>query len=105
MKNRPRKSPGPARAGTDGNEIVARWDGMNLMERLELIMDHASLLLARGLIAPSEIALVEAMPESAREYIVYREDQPMFTSINLKKEIDAQLNRDKLEAALEAVFK
>jgi len=97
MKNAPRKSP--------GNKIVARWDGMNLMERLKLIMDHASLLLASGLIAPNEIALVEAMPESAIEYIVHREDQPMFTSINIKKEIAAQLHRNKLETALKAVFK
>jgi len=96
MKSGPRKS--------SGGEIVAKWDGMDFMERFKLIMDHASLLLARGLIAPSEIALVEAMPESAREYILSREDHPIFTSIDLKQEVNAQVHRDRLEAALRAVF-
>ena len=97
MKNGPRKSP--------GNNNVDRWDGMNLMERLNLIMDHTELFISHWLITQSEIAMVSTMPESAKEYIVCREDQPMFTSIHLKKEVAAQNHRDKLEAALEAVFK
>ena len=96
MKELPRKSP--------GEEFVARWDGMDFMERLRLIMDYADHFWEHGLIAWSEIAMVNAMPESAREYVLTREDQPWFTSIHLKKEVDAQLNRDKLKAALEAVF-
>ncbi len=83
---------------------VDRWDGMDFMERLKMIMDHASLLLAQGLIEPREIALVEAMSESAQEYIVCREDHPIFTGIHLKKEVAAQLHRDKFETALKAVF-
>jgi len=97
MKNKPRQS--------SGKDITDQWDGMTFMERLKIIMDHASLLLAQGLIEPREIALAEAMSESAQEYIVGREDHPIFTGIHLKKEVAAQLHRDKFEAALEAVFK
>lgn len=97
MKSRPRKSP--------GTEIVDRWNGMSFMERLKLIMAHTELFWSHRLITPSEISMVDAMAESAKEYVLTREDQPWFTSIHLKKEVDAQLNRDKLKAALEAVFK
>lgn len=93
----PRKSP--------GSEIVARWDGRNLIERVDLIMKYPDQFREHGLVASSEIDLVNAMDESELKYIVDREEQPLFTSIHLKKEVAAQLHRDKLKAALEAVFK
>jgi len=96
MKSEPRKS--------SGEEIVAKWDGMTIMERLKLIMDHSDLFLDRRLITGSEISMVDAMPESAREYIVDREEQPLFTSLHLKETVAAQQHRDKLKAALQAVF-
>ncbi|MBN2306358.1 hypothetical protein JXD20_00020 [Candidatus Peregrinibacteria bacterium] len=97
MKETPRTS--------SGNKIAAKWDGMDFMERLKLIMNFADKFLEYGLIARSELALVTGMPESDWEYIVGREDQPLFTSIHLKKEVAAQLHREKLKAALWAVFK
>ena len=93
----PRKSP--------GTELAAHWDGMDFMERLKFIMDHIDIFWSLRLVTRSEIAMVDAMHESNREYIVEREDQPLFTSINLKEEVAAQSHRDKLKAALEAVFK
>ncbi len=96
MKNKPRKSP--------GTKIVDRWDGMTFMERLKLIMNYADQFKEHGLIAWNEIAMVDAMAESAKEYVLTREDQPWFTNIHLKKEVAAQVHRDKMKAALEAVF-
>ncbi|MBU1685245.1 hypothetical protein KJ662_03245 [Patescibacteria group bacterium] len=97
MKELPRKSP--------GDKNVAKWDDMDFMERLNLIMNHADIFRSLRLITPSEIAMVDAMHESAREYIVEREDQPLFTSIHLKKTVATQIHRNKLKAALRAVFK
>ena len=96
MKETPRTSP--------GDTIAATWDGMDFMERLKLILDFPDNFLKYGLIAKSELALATGMPESAWEYIVDREDQPIFTSIHLKKEVAAQVHRNRLEAALGAVF-
>lgn len=87
-----------------GKTIAARWDGMDFMARLNLIMDHRDVFSANYLISPSELDIVDAMHESAREYIVEREDQPIFTSLNLKQTFAAQIHRDHLKAALEAVF-
>lgn len=96
MKSVPRKS--------SGEDIAARWDGMDFMERLNLVMDHPDLFLVYRLVAESELAAVDAMPDSALEYIVEREDQPLFTSLHLKQTVAAQQHRDKLKAALKAVF-
>lgn len=90
-----------------GKDIAAKWDGMDFMERLSLIMQNENLFWIMKLISRSEIEMVHSMHESAREYIVEREDHPIFTSIDLKKSVDAQttqLHRDKLKAALKAVF-
>jgi hypothetical protein len=96
LKNEPRTP--------SGEDITAQWDGMDFMKRLKLIMDHADLFHKQGLVANSEIDAVNAMHESDREYIVEREDQPIFTSLHLKETVAAQQHRDKLEAALKAVF-
>jgi len=87
-----------------GKEIAIRWDGMDFMARLNLIMEYRGIFLEHHLISPSELDVVDAMHESAREYILLREDQPIFTSLNLKQSLAAQIHRDKLKAALEAVF-
>ena len=105
MKKIPRTSSGPARAGTDGKEIVAQWDGMSFMDRLNLVKENYELFWALELVTRDEVAMLLAMPESAHEYIVSREEHPIFTSLDLKKDIEAQIHRAKLEAALGAVFK
>lgn len=96
MKSKPRQS--------SGHEIVAKWDGMSFMERLDLVMSHADLFWSLRLISGSEIVAVDAMHESDREYIMEREEQPLFTSLHLKNTVAAQQHRDKLKAALRAVF-
>ncbi len=84
--------------------LVALWDGRDFLGRLKLIMDYKDLFWSLGLVTTQELAKAMTMKESAQEYVLAREDQPFFTSINLKKELKAQENRDKLEAALRAVF-
>lgn len=96
MKKAPRTS--------SGMKIADRWNGMSLMQRVQLIQDNVDLFWDLRLVTRSEIEMLLSMPESAQEYIVDREDHPIFTSIDLKKDIEAQIHRDKLEAALRAVF-
>lgn len=96
MRETPRTSP--------GDKIVAKWDGMNFMERLNLIMANENLFWVMRLITRSEIARLHHMRESAREYVAEREDHPFFASLELKQTVEAQAHRDKLKAALQAVF-
>jgi hypothetical protein len=96
MKETPRTSP--------GDNIAAIWDGMNFAERLQFIMTNENLFWIMRLITRSEIARLHQMRESAREYVVEREDHPFFASLELKKDLAAQTHRDKLKAALCAVF-
>ena len=84
--------------------MASQWDGRDFLGRLKMIMDNRDLFWSLGLIAESEIELVMGMPESAIEYIIEREDQPFFTSINLKQDLEVQNHRDKLNSALRAVF-
>jgi hypothetical protein len=87
-----------------GKEIASQWDGRDFLSRLKMIMDNRDLFWSLGLVAESEIELVASLPESAIEYIVSREEQPFFTSINLKQDLESQIHREKLKAALGAVF-
>ena len=96
MKETPRTS--------SGDNIAAIWDGMNFAERLRLVMDNENLFWVMRLITRSEIAQLRQMHESNREYVVGREDHPFFASLELKKDLAAQAHRDKLKAALCAVF-
>jgi len=90
---------------SSGEETVARWDGMSFMDRLNLIRDNFEMFWSLELVTRDEIKMLLAMPESAHEYIVDREDHPIFTSIDIKQNVEAQNHRDKFEAALQAVFK
>jgi hypothetical protein len=87
-----------------GKEIVTHWDGRDFFGRLQMVLDNRQLFWSLGLITTSELEMVTAMSESAREYVIDREDQPFFESIHLKKDIETQNHRDKLESALRAVF-
>lgn len=100
MNEAPRTSP--------GDELVDQWDGRDYLGRLHLIMENENHFWMMRLITRSEIARVHQMHESAREYVAAREDQPFFTSLNIKKTLAEQItkrHRDKLKAALWAVFK
>ena len=98
----PEQISGAPAAPQDGH--FKRWDKMNPWERFLLIKEHPSSFLSRGLITYAELDRVMNMHESGLEYVVDREDQPFFTSIDLKRELAVQIHREKLEAALKAVF-
>jgi len=92
-----KKSPGVS-------DIVAKWDDRNSLSRLQLIMDNFELFKVMQLITQNEIEWLMKISESEREYIVNREDNPIFTRLNLKATLATQLHRRKLKVALEAVF-
>ena len=93
------------RPGTPTAEkIVVQWDGRDLLGRLQLILDNRDLFWSLGLVTLGELAVAQSMSESALEYVLEREDQPIFESIHLKEDLEVQNHREKLEAALRAVF-
>jgi hypothetical protein len=96
MKTRPDKS--------TAEKIAAQWDGRDFLSRLKIILNNRELFCSLGLVTLSELTVASSMPESAIEYILSREDQPIFTSINIKKDVETQNHREKLKAALRAVF-
>ena len=80
------------------------WDDLGTLERLKLILQHADLFLSLRLITQSELDMINEMHESEWEYILDREDQPLLTSIHLKKNLEEQYHRYYLESALESIF-
>jgi len=96
MKNRLNKS--------TAEEIVTQWDGRDFAGRLQMVLDDRELFWSLGLVTLGELAVAQSMSESALEYVLDREEQPIFESIHLKKDVETQNHREKLEAALRAVF-
>jgi hypothetical protein len=85
-------------------KIVTRWDGRDFLGRLQMILDNRDIFWSLGLVTLGELAMASSMSESALEYILKREEQPIFTSINIKENVEMQHHREKLETALRAVF-
>jgi len=83
-----------------GEKRIAFWDGCDSLERLELILKNHQVFRSFGLVSDSEIQLAQSLPLSAREYIVKREDQPIFTTLALKQEMQNQRCCNRLKAAL-----
>jgi len=96
MKNRPMTSKGPS--------IKGHWDDLTVIERLNLILDNADHFLYPGLITRGELQMAMETSEGGWEYIIDREEQPLFTKINLKADVNTQELRDELKTALNAVF-
>ena len=98
MKGHPHTSAGQP-------NVVKEWDGRDFLGRLQLVKDNMELFWDLGLITRSEIEWVMSMRESEVEYIAEREETPrFFTSLDLNKTLETQIHRNKLEAALSAVF-
>ena len=74
------------------------------MDRLKLIKENRDLFRSLHLVTDSELDMVDHMSESALEYVLEREDTPIFTSINLKKDVTEQSHFEKLLTALSVVF-
>ena len=69
-----------------------------------MILKHPDYFLSMGLVTPKELEEVEMTSETEWEYIIDREEQPLFQNINIKKETRAQVLRSQFKAALRAVF-
>jgi len=96
MKHRPATSMGPS--------IESHWNDLGTLERVKLILQYTDHFLSLGLVTQEEIEEVAMTSESEWEYIIDREEQPLFQNINIKKEIGTQMLRDQLKAALAAAF-
>ncbi len=87
-----------------GLSINGHWDDLTVPERLKMILSNADHFLCQGLITRGELQMGMETSEGGREYIIEREEQPLFTKINLKSTVSTQELRDELKAALSAVF-
>jgi len=97
MKNRPCTSVGTSK-------IESHWNDLGTLERVKLILQYTDHFLSLGLVTPQEVEEVAMTSESEWEYIIDREEQPLFQNINIKKEIRMQTLRDQMKAALRAAF-
>ena len=84
--------------------IQAHWDELSSLGRLQLILEYAELFLALRLITESELSIVRKMSPVEWEYILLREEHPIFTSLDLNQISEEQHYHYKLIAALRAVF-
>jgi len=80
------------------------WDVKTPTERLGFILDHEELLWALELITQAELKVVHATSVSNRNYVIQREIQPFFASINLREPFKNQIHSQKLKAALNAAL-
>lgn len=93
----------PRHSASEGKEQAIPWDDMGFLDRLKMILENRDLFLNLRLVTEGEVTVVDEMSPTELEYIVEREDQPIFTSINLKKAVEEQAvehHRDNLKAAL-----
>jgi hypothetical protein len=86
------------------SKIESHWNDLGTLERVKLILQYTDHFLSLGLVTPQEIQEVAMTSESEWEYIIDREEQPLFQNINIKKEIGTQNLRSQLKAALAAAF-
>lgn len=90
--------------GIVGKPVEGRWNGLGTFERLKMILSSPDRFLSLGLITREELQKVMEASETELEYIIEREEQPLFHSINIKQNTATQHLRRQFKAALKAVF-
>ncbi|MBN2096343.1 hypothetical protein JW752_02985 [Candidatus Peregrinibacteria bacterium] len=88
----------------EGPSINGHWDDLTTLERLNLILTHADHFLCQGLITRGELQMLMSTSESEWEYLSENHPDVLFTKINITADVRAQESRDRLKAALRAVF-
>ena len=78
-----------------------QWNELSAQERLKYILNNQDVFLSSQLVLPGEILAARVTPESAREYIIEREDSPFFSTLDIKKPLDDQSESATLKRALE----
>lgn len=61
------------------------WNRMSALERLKFILNHEDIFLRSHLVREGELLAAKVTPESAREYIIDREESPFFAALDIKK--------------------
>ncbi len=79
---------------------VSYWNKLTAMERLHFVLNHQGLFLNSRLVNPGELLAACSAPESAREYIVEREESPFFSAIDVNKSAEFQQDSMRLETTL-----
>ena len=88
----------------EGVKIESRWNGLTTFDRLKMILNYPDHFLSLGLVTRDELERVMGSSETELEYVMEREDQPLFQNINLKQTTYTQNLRNQLKTALKAVF-
>ena len=88
----------------EGVKIESRWNGLTTFDRLKMILSYPDHFLSLGLVTRDELERVMGSSETELEYVMEREDQPLFQNINLKQTTYTQNLRNQLKTALKAVF-
>jgi hypothetical protein len=76
---------------TLSKELALHWNRLTAHERLKYILNHPDVFLSMKLIRPGELLAAQVAPESAREYIIEREESPFFAVLDIKKPLLAEL--------------
>jgi hypothetical protein len=87
-----------------GPSLESHWNDLGTLERIKMILRYPDRFLSLGLVTQREIEEARMTSESECEYLIDREELPLFHNINIKKEFRTQTLRSKLKAALRAVF-
>jgi len=88
----------------EGTKIESRWNGLTTYDRLRMILSTPDHFLSLGLITRDELDRVMEASETELEYIIDREEHPLFQNINLKQNTATQILRHQFKTALQAVF-
>ena len=89
---------------TTGRNVMHVWDRLDPFSRLQLILTHGEAFLQHHLVSPSELRVAQDITESQWEYILEREPQPLFTTLNLKDPYREQTFRGHLKDALHFIL-
>ena len=79
---------------------VTYWNKLTAMQRLHFVLSHQGLFLNSRLVNPGELLAARSAPESAREYIVQREESPFFSAMDITKAAEMQKDAVRLVGTL-----
>jgi hypothetical protein len=94
---------GPKTKTNERLSVDGRWDGLDFIGRIKMILHSPDHFLSLGLITRDELDRVMATSETEWEYVVDR-GYPMFQNINIKAKTYTQPLQHLFRTALKAVF-
>lgn len=94
----------PCLKTSKGRNKINYWNNLDSLMRFKLIIKYKDLFLSHNLITNSELTLAGRMSKAEQAYVIGREDCPIFKKLNIKKEVETQSNRDKLNQVLTLII-